>query len=500
MNCSLFFKNNLFNLQYNVLLRYSYSRNRSNCCLGKSTINILFKSYCCQSTSGNLFPSEDICLFKRRKYSKMDINSQQMFRLSDYDCIGFDLDNTLCEYKIKPMVQMEYSVLSRYLVETRGYDSKFLYAPLTSDDVDFLQRGLILDFERGNVLKLDEEGVIIAASHGTKELSESDVKFIYGESMTFHYSKLLCKDLTCAWDENLKSKFRILLDYFDLPASLGFARAVDSLRARGDNNYYAAGRDVLSALVYMYSRENFGTNVSNYFKELKLNPEKYINKCSEDFISWLKEVGKSKVLFLITGSNVDYASFTASYCLGEEWLDIFDVVICYSRKPGFFFLKRPFLEVSGLKECGEINSNELKLNKIYSQGNWNDLQTLLREAVPSDSPKFLYIGDNVVEDIFTPHKNLLCDTLAITEELAAEKIWNFEGEHPSKEYLVSRRWGSFFKDTLTSKPTLWGSVINNCSKLCLPSVSALTNIPIKENIVFHEIEGCKVISSKDVQK
>ncbi len=39
------------------------------------------------------------------------------FRLSDYDCIGFDMDHTLCRYHLGPFLDMEYRVLADYLVE-----------------------------------------------------------------------------------------------------------------------------------------------------------------------------------------------------------------------------------------------------------------------------------------------------------------------------------------------------------------------------------------------
>ena len=42
--------------------------------------------------------------------------------LDDYDCIGFDLDHTLCRYNIGPMIRFEYDLLAAFLVEKRGYD------------------------------------------------------------------------------------------------------------------------------------------------------------------------------------------------------------------------------------------------------------------------------------------------------------------------------------------------------------------------------------------
>ena len=74
------------------------------------------------------------------------VMSSSGFRITDYDCVGFDLDNTLLRYKVGNMMRMEYEVLAEYLVE-KGYSKKHLMQPI---DVDFLQKGLILDFHRGD--------------------------------------------------------------------------------------------------------------------------------------------------------------------------------------------------------------------------------------------------------------------------------------------------------------------------------------------------------------
>lgn len=42
-------------------------------------------------------------------------------------------------------------------------------------------------------------------------------------------------------------------------------------------------------------------------------------------------------LFTLTeGSHVDFASHVASYALGPDWMDLFDIVIFFARKPSFF--------------------------------------------------------------------------------------------------------------------------------------------------------------------
>lgn len=101
------------------------------------------------------------------------------FRFTDYDCLGFDLDNTLCRYKIGAMVKLEYDALAKFLVEKRGYDPKYLYKPM-EENVDFMLKGLILDVEKGNILRIDSEGRILHGTHGTAELNKEELREYYG--------------------------------------------------------------------------------------------------------------------------------------------------------------------------------------------------------------------------------------------------------------------------------------------------------------------------------
>ena len=56
-----------------------------------------------------------------------------------------------------------------------------------------------------------------------------------------------------------------------------------------------------------------------------------------EFRDWLKMLRENgKFLYVITGSHVDFASHVASYALGEDWMDLFDIVIFFARKPSFF--------------------------------------------------------------------------------------------------------------------------------------------------------------------
>ena len=76
-----------------------------------------------------------------------------------------------------------------------------------------------------------------------------------------------------------------------------------------------------------------------------------------------------KYLYVITGSHFDFASHVASYALGDDWKDLFDIVIFFARKPSFFWENRPFWRLEGPKEVESLEGwEDLETGDYYSQG------------------------------------------------------------------------------------------------------------------------------------
>lgn len=416
----------------------------------------------------------------RSKSHKMNQNiddkAENFFNLANYDCIGFDLDNTIVRYNVKNMIYHEYQVLSEFLIN-RGYSKEFLSKPI-EEDADFMQKGLVLDFERGNLLRICPDGTIQKASHGTKFMSKAEVIAIYGETQRWEVTDEYCKDMLVAWNGTLADLIRTCLDYFDMPAALAFARIVDSIDlSKGGQRQekYTVWPDILDGLMFMYSRERFDSNESPYFVGLKNNPAKFVNKCDPSVLSWLKELRKKKKIFLVTGSHVDFASLTASHALGANWRDFFDIVICFSKKPGFFTMNRPFLQLDGIKETSPIDWKDLQTGQVYTQGNFKDLVKFMSKLTGKDDVKTVYVGDNLIQDVFTPNKHIGIDTIAIVEEMLAEGV-NYD---ETFEILRSSVWGSYFH--VDGEDTLWEKIARKHSKICVPSIDVLAKNPIDYN-------------------
>lgn len=182
-------------------------------------------------------------------------------RISDYDCVGFDLDNTLLRYRIGAMATLQYEALARFLVERKGYAGPSLMRPF-AEQLDFLQRGLILDLRRGNVLKVSAGGYIRRAAHGTRFMSDAEVASVYGAERRWSEIDAYAENLLCTWEGPAAQSMRTLLDYFDLPLSLVFGRCVDEVDAqRGAvalaECSYDIWPDILDGVFQLYSREHF---------------------------------------------------------------------------------------------------------------------------------------------------------------------------------------------------------------------------------------------------
>lgn len=406
--------------------------------------------------------------------------AKESFRFTDYDCLGFDLDNTICRYKIGAMVKLEYEAMAKYLVEVKCYPSTHLYKPI-EDNLDFMVKGLILDAENGNLLRVGPDGEILHGSHGTVELTRQELMRYYGEDCRWHVTDLFSKDPLHTWNGPESEKMRTLLDYFDMPAGLVFARAVDTIDEvkKGRQAKYQVWPDLLEGLQHMFSRENFQLSKGGYFPQMKSTPEEYYHKCSTELINWFKALReKGKILFLITGSNFDFASHTAENSMGPSWRELFDITCYFAKKPGFFTQDRPFIGIDGLEETGPVQVDDLERGGEYINGNWTGLYEFLKKHSKKQEPKVLYIGDNLIQDVYTPAKHTCCDTVAVVEELEAEGAYGHIQDHTDQPFLVSSTWGSYFCHNDESRLTIWKDMISKHAKLCIPSLEFVAKKPI----------------------
>ena len=217
---------------------------------------------------------------------------------------------------------------------------------------------------------------ILCAAHGTRRLTDVEIEKAYGRCRKKHpgseYSQHLAEHGPLRMVD-FGPLLHSFMDYFDIAAPLLCARIVDVLDAINNNGRpmqeYFFWPDVQEGLKDMFTRTNFAADHGGYFPEVKAHPERYILKRRPEFREWLRTLrAEGKYLYVITGSHFDFASHVASYALGEDWMDLFDIVIFFARKPSFFHERRPFWRLEGATEVESFEGSEdLETGDYYSQ-------------------------------------------------------------------------------------------------------------------------------------
>jgi hypothetical protein len=145
--------------------------------------------------------------------------------------------------------------LADYLIREKGYDAR-LKRPL-AEDANFLHKGIVMDVDFGNFVKLSADGRVLRASHGTRVMTDAEITGQYGPLRSDESLRQMAADPIDATEGPIHRKYRPFKDYFDLPALVMCARIVDLLDYANGNKpleKYNFWKDVLYGLVEMFSR------------------------------------------------------------------------------------------------------------------------------------------------------------------------------------------------------------------------------------------------------
>ncbi|XP_047180650.1 cytosolic purine 5'-nucleotidase-like [Vigna umbellata] len=102
--------------------------------------------------------------------SARGIFCSRSLNLRSISAIGYDMDYTLVHYNVKAWEGRAYDYCMENL-KKMGFPVDGL-----TFDPDLVIRGLVIDKERGNLVKADRFGCIKRAMHGTKLLSTHAVR------------------------------------------------------------------------------------------------------------------------------------------------------------------------------------------------------------------------------------------------------------------------------------------------------------------------------------
>jgi 5'-nucleotidase len=331
-------------------------------------------------------------------------------RMDHIEVIGFDMDYTLALYNQPRLEALSAACTLDKMIVRRGYPEALGELPY---DSRLAIRGLIVDRDRGNVVKMDRYGYVGRAYHGTRALSRVERRKLYREQLLrilpSHY----------AWIDTL----------FALPEAVLFAQVVDFFDA--DPTFAALAEDKKSAR-YSQLWADIRESIDEAHRDetikrvIKADMGSYIVNDPDLPATLHRFRSAGKRLFLLTNSGLDYTQAVMSYLLDKRlpgyssWRSYFDVIVVDAKKPSFFTEQSPLLALdSDGKVRGELGGHEPpSRGRLCQGGNVQALDRLL--GLRGD--RVLYIGDHIYGDMYRAKRASVWRTAMIIQELEDELL------------------------------------------------------------------------------
>ncbi|QRK10344.1 HAD-IG family 5'-nucleotidase [Archangium violaceum] len=313
--------------------------------------------------------------------------------------IGYDMDYTLIHYKVEAWEQRAYEHMRDRLVAQGWPVAHLTFEPMLA------MRGLIIDTEKGNLLKANRFGFVKKALHGTRTMDF--------ETQRNEYARTII-DLS-------ERRWVFLNTLFSLSEACLYAQVVDLLDAgklAGPMGY---------ADVYEHVRRSLdATHMEGKLKaEIIADPGRYVLAESDTALALLDQKNAGKRLLLITNSEWAYtlpmmhAAFDPYLPRGMTWRELFDVVIVSARKPEFFTTRSSLFEVvtePGQEGLLRPHSGPLKPGVPYFGGSATEVE----RSLGMSGDEILYVGDHMFGDVHVTKNVLRWRTALILRELEDE--------------------------------------------------------------------------------
>jgi HAD superfamily 5'-nucleotidase-like hydrolase len=352
----------------------------------------------------------------RAVYTNRDLD------LSQTKLVGFDMDYTLAIYNKSPMEQLQYDLTVERLIAHAGYPDA---VRALRYDPNFVIRGLVVDKQRGHILKMDTHGRVARAFHGHRRLPNDDVQAAYAHArLRLGSESLASADTLFSMPE--VCLYANLIEFFERRVEEGLAADPVALppdaphgRLLGRINTWKLFDDVREAIDSIHRDGSLKAvimaDLGRYFvvdEHLPLTLHK------------LRSAGKR--LFLLTNSFWLYTDAVMSFLLDGRlkeyatWRQYFDVVIVGGKKPSFFTDRKPFLEVAPIRgveqTVGEVDADRFERGRVYQGGNIADFERMAQ----AKGEEILYVGDHIFGDIVRSRRDSRWRTSLIVEELEHE--------------------------------------------------------------------------------
>lgn len=252
------------------------------------------------------------------------------------NAVAWDADHTLVRYRLDKLMPSIYNGLAKALIGG-GLDwaKPWLNKPY---DGDWVQRGLVFEISSGRLLKLDEHGNVVRASHGTRMLSDAERAAEYpGKWARFG-------DLEA---RRRHPDFAVFITWFDVPAVLVLARLVDAVtegarplppEGAGEADGYAwLWPNMISAFDHIFDNiDGFRSSRGSFFEGLAAAPQEVVVPRPRLRRALERLRGRGVLQVLATNSHFRFADFCLRASLGDDYASLFHLVVVNCGKGRWF--------------------------------------------------------------------------------------------------------------------------------------------------------------------
>ena len=316
--------------------------------------------------------------------------------LRSIKAIGYDMDYTLVHYNVEEWEGRAYKYLKQKLL-AQGWPIEHLVF-----DAQAATRGLVMDVELGNTLKVNRFGYVKRAAHGLGLMDYRTMRRTYARTIV---------DLS-------NPRFVFLNTFFSISEACMYSQLVELLdqgklgEAIGYQSLYERVRRALDS-----------AHLEGVLKaDIMADPERYVELDPDLALTLLDQKHAGKRLMVITNSEWHYTEFMMSYALDRflpgnmTWRDLFEITVVTARKPVFFTERTPMLEV--IPETGLLKPfvGNLQQGRVYFGGNARAIEMYL--GLSGD--QILYVGDHIFTDVNISKNILRWRTALVLREMEDE--------------------------------------------------------------------------------
>ena len=289
------------------------------------------------------------------------------------------MDYTLVHYRVELWEERAYSYVKAGLLAQGWPVEELVFDP------DLVVQGLVMDTERGNVVKPNRFGYVKTAYHGTTPLPYAEQREAYRQTLVdLHDTRWqFLNTLFSISEAGIYLQLVDLLDAGKLPSALGYDDLYDVVRKTLD-----------------------GAHLEGLLKaDILADPARFIEPDPEVPLALLDQKHAGKKVLLITNSEWEYAAPILDFAFdphlpGEmTWRDLFDVAIVNARKPAFFSEKPPAYEVVGQDEAGGPCFAAMSGRWARAAPTRAATRALVEASLGLRGSQILYVGDHVYADV-----------------------------------------------------------------------------------------------------